>query len=122
MQVQRVGSANAAIAAEVILLDMRAKLYASWPRTAVRSRRMRPTTPSRPTRPIPPGPRSRSGPGGGATSAVRSGDNGAMADGPSIRPALARRFDPDELRRSRGCGSATRSPRMPATSTGCSRR
>jgi hypothetical protein len=31
-------------------------------------------------------------------SARAAGDNAAMADGPSIRSRLARRFDPDELR------------------------
>jgi hypothetical protein len=31
-------------------------------------------------------------------SARRAGHNAAMADGPSIRSRLARRFDPDELR------------------------
>src|SRR5829696_4687573 len=33
-----------------------------------------------------------------AASVRAAGDNAAMADGPSIRSRLARRFDPDELR------------------------
>ena len=45
-----------------------------------------------------------------------------MADAPSIRSRLARRFDPVELRAIKSSGCATRSPRTRATSTASSRR
>ena len=84
MQVQRVGSPNAAVAAQQILLDTRAKLYgllaADWASTD--------DAPARRGLSDQPSP----------ATWTDEGDNGRMAESPSIRARLARRFDPVELR------------------------